>query len=1360
MKKRYALLLSLGLCLPLFAQQNLTVHFQSGDETLPENFADALKNPSVAPSEVVNGYYVRYIRCAEIPAAAERAALEAEGVKFLGYVSFGAYLVALPQDFDLKKLEKIRVRSLVSVKNDWKMARNLREQPFGEWALHGDLLDVNLQVYPHVGIEQGAEMCRRLGMTVLLEGNQNGFLQVRFLKDKLDEIAALSWLQSLELVPPPSEPDDTRGRALHRSNGLDSDHALGKKFNGDSVSILVRDDGPVGAHIDYQGRLTNLTGFGDNGTHGDGVSGIFTGAANLDPDKKGMAAGATLYVVRYTPEFQDQTLPLHLQKNVTITNSSYSNGCNAGYTLASQTVDKQIFENPTLMHVFSAGNSNNITTCLSYGAGNQWGNITGGHKMGKNAIATANLNADASLVGSSSRGPAHDGRLKPDIAANGNQQFTTDHNNTYMEFSGTSAAAPGIAGCLAQLTHAFKSLNNGQQPPSALLKVAILNTANDLGNPGPDFKFGWGHVNTARALQLLEENRWLENEVEQAVPSEYSIQIPQGVKQARIMVYWPEQPASVAASKALLNDLDLSVTSVADGSTSLPWKLDPTPDPVILDLPATRGRDSLNNVEQVALENPAPGLYTVRVYGTEVPFGPQPYFLAWEFLTDEAKITYPAGGEGFVPGEFERIHWDAYGNDGTFSLRYSTDNGFIWNQIADLPGDKRMYDWQVPNLVSSRVRLQIQRGLQTHTTEFPLSIAPLPTDIQVTQVCPNSMTLSWKAAADTLASDVYLLGKKYMEIMGTTPSNSFAIPLQNGGTEQWASVRAGGPNGLAGRRAVAVRWPGELKNCVQPDDLSVRVLLSPTADANIRCSPFALPVTVQLKNEGTNTVSGAVLNYQANDQPVVSQNLPNLVPNQTFSFTFQTPISITENEQINLKVWSTYAAEDAFFNDTLRHTFEAVAKPVNGYFTEGFEGLAFPPFGWTLTNPDNGVTWIKTNPTVTVTGSNGQPTNALRLSCFSYLTPDEEDYADVIPVDLSGIFNPALAFDLAHVRRNNNVEQLRVEVFPACDLTAAPVVVWEKSDPELATTTPLNTSFSPNEAGDWRKEIIDMNQFAGQKIIVRFVSTNGTGNNIFLDNIGITEYNVSQPEAAFTVTSDTVCNGDSLIFEAIPSGGSYTNYAWTFGSLSQPNAAAGPGPHKVKFVGIGNKNIRFIASNLVGADTTNKTIKVLGNPTANFSVQLSGLDASFNNSSQNAVSYFWDFGDGSTSTVANPTHSYAAPGTYPVKLESTNQCATTAKTLDVPVTTSVRDLSGQFAIRILPNPTAGDFRVEIESKDAAEEVHLSLFDAQGHLIKEEKTTVSQGINAISFENLQLPKGVYQLNVQTEQGWQGFAVVVQ
>lgn len=1360
MKKLYTLLLLLALFSPLFSQQNLTVHFQSGDEIFPENFSDTAENFAVHPAEMVSSYYVRYVQCTEIPSAAERAAVEAEGVRFLGYVSFGAYLVALPQDFDLKKLEKIRVRSIVSVKNEWKMAKNLREQPFGEWALHGDLLDVNLQVYPHVSIAQSAEMCRRLGMTILLEGNQNGFLQVRFSKNKLDEVAALPWVQSLELVPPPSEPDDTRGRALHRSNGLDSDHAFGKKFNGDGVSILVRDDGPVGEHIDFQGRVQDLTGFGDNGNHGDGVSGIFTGAGNLDPTKKGMAAGATLYVVRYTPEFQDQTLPLHLQKNVTITNSSYSNGCNAGYTLAAQTVDKQIFENPTLMHVFSSGNSNNISTCLSYGAGSQWGNITGGHKMAKNAIATANLNADASLVGSSSRGPAYDGRLKPDISANGNQQYSTDHNNTYMEFSGTSAAAPGIAGCLAQLTHAFKSLNNGQQPPSALLKAAILNTANDLGNAGPDFKYGWGHVNTTRALQLLEENRWLQDIAYQSLPLEYSIQIPSGIKQARFMLYWAELPASVAAAKALVNDLDLTVTSVADGSISLPWKLDPTPDPAILDLPAGHGRDSLNNVEQVTLDNPAPGFYTVRVLGTEIPLGAQPYFLVWEFLTDEAKITYPIGGEGFVPGEFERIHWDAYGNDGTFSLRYSTDNGFSWNQIADVPGNKRMYDWQIPNIVSGRVRLQIQRGVQTHTTEFPLSIAPLPTDIQVAQVCPNSMTINWKPAADTLASNVYLLGKKYMEVVGTTPGNTFTIPLQNGGTEQWVSVRASGPNGLAGRRAVAVRWPGELKNCVQPDDLGVRFLLSPNVEADIRCNPFSIPISVEVKNEGANAISGAMLNYQANNQPVVSQTLPNIPPNQTLSFTFQTPLSVTENEQINLKIWSTYAAEDAFFNDTLRSTFDVLAKPVNGYFNEDFEGDNRLPFGWNITNPDGGITWTKTMQPVT--GSNGQSTNALRISCYSYFVNGEEDHVDLIPVDLSGLSDPAIAFDVAHARRlnSNNVEKLRVEVFPACNLTAPPVVVWEKNDPELATTSPHSIPFSPNEAGDWRKEVAQLSQFAGQKIIVRFTSVNGSGNNIFLDNIGIVQYDLSPPTAAFNASADSVCNGETLVFQAIPTGGSFTNYTWNFGTSSQPTTASGLGPHTVKFSGVGDNTVRMIVLNALGTDTINKTIKILDAPTANFSAQISGLVVTFNNSSQKALTYFWDFGDNASSTLANPVHTYAAPGLYSVRLEATNQCKTVEKLLKVPITTSVNDLSNQFAIRILPNPTAGDFRVEIESKITEDEVRLSLFDAQGRLIKEMESAVNQGFNSISFENLRLPKGIYQLNVRTERGRQGFTVIVQ
>ncbi|MEO6760082.1 MAG: S8 family serine peptidase, partial [Saprospiraceae bacterium] len=479
------LLVITGLWTPLaYGQQSYTVHFNWGPEHFPENYAEIRLHPGVSAAELVDGRFVRYVQCAALPGARERQRLEALGLKFIGYVDFGAYLVSLPQNFDFANLEQMQVRSIIPVPGAWKLARSLREKPYGDWAVHGEEIDLNLQLYPPISIARGAELCRQYGLTVLQEGRENGFLQVRLPEANLAAVAALPFVQYLELKSAPGQPEDTKGRTLHRANLLDSDHAMGKHYNGAGVNVLVRDDGQLGPHIDFQGRLFNhAIGSPESGTHGDGVGGIICGAGNLDPTKKGMAAGANLFTVDYTAEFQDETLPLHVDENVTITNTSYSNGCNVGYTIAAQTIDEQLFSHPTLMHVFSAGNNNGQSDC-GYGAGNQWGNITGGHKMGKNAIATANLAADGTLDPTSSRGPAHDGRLKPDISANGTDQNSCSPNNTYQVFGGTSGAAPGIAGCLAQLTQAYTEMHGGIQPEAALLKATILNTATDIGNVG------------------------------------------------------------------------------------------------------------------------------------------------------------------------------------------------------------------------------------------------------------------------------------------------------------------------------------------------------------------------------------------------------------------------------------------------------------------------------------------------------------------------------------------------------------------------------------------------------------------------------------------------------------------------------------------------------------------------------------------------------------------------------------------------------------------------------------------------------------------------------------------------------------
>ena len=1359
MKKIYPLLLVATwlLSFSAFGQQSYAVQFAWGSEYFPANYAEVRQHPTVTANEVVNGRFVRYLQCTQLPTAKERAVLEAAGVQFITYVHFGAYLVSLPQNFDFALLEKLHVRSVVPVPGEWKLARSLREKPYGAWAVHGDKIDVNLQLYPHISIARGAELCRQYGLTVLLEGRENGFLQVQLPETNLAAVATLPFVQYLELKSAPGQPEDTRGRTLHRSNLLDSDHSLGKHYNGAGVNVLVRDDGQLGPHIDFQGRLHNLAlGSPESGTHGDGVGGIICGAGNLDPTKKGMAAGADLFTIDYTAEFQDQTLPLHLDENVTITNTSYSNGCNTGYTLASQTIDQQLFEHPTLMHVFSAGNNNGVEDC-GYGAGTEWGNITGGHKMGKNAIATANLVADGTLDPSSSRGPAHDGRLKPDISANGTDQNSTSPNNEYQVFGGTSGAAPGIVGCLAQLTQAYKEMHGGIYPSAALLKATILNTANDLGNVGPDFKFGWGHINAYRALHLLEQNRWQEGTADQGNSFTHTIQIPANVKLAKIMVYWAEPPAAENASKALLNDLDLTVTNAA-GIISQPWKLDPTPNPAILDLPAGKGRDSLNNVEQVALDNPAAGTYTVKIAGTEVPFGPQAYVIVWEFLTDDVTLTYPAGGEGFVPGETERLHWDAYGNAGNFTLRYSTNNGASWLPITTVTDPtQRLYDWTVPSIVSGQVRVQIARGNQSDTTDFPLTIARIPQNVEIQKVCPDSITVSWtKLDNDTLSYGVYLLGQKYMELRGVSTTNSYSFPIQSAGDAQWVAVRTSDNNGLAGRRSEAIFWPGELKNCPQSNDLGVRELIAPTGETIIACGPSSQNITVRLVNEGMEPVIGATLYYQLNNNLPVSEAVDTILPGATLFFTFQTPAEITTSGPTNLRVWANYPADQVFFNDTLSIPFQATIGSTTGYFVEDFDEPTFPPANWTLGNPDHSTTWTHT--VDDVTGSDGQPTRAVFLNCYGYQDRGQEDYLYLPPVDLSSIANPAIIFDLAHPSYSANyADALSVQVFQNCDLNSEPITIWHKADPELATLDPLTSSFFPTNAEEWRTEVVSLEQFAGQSVVIRLTSTNDYGNNIFLDNVGVVEYNLTLPNANFIASADSICRADTVLLAAIDT--TNASYQWAFGTSAIPASATGPGPHLVKYLTPGLKTVRLIVQNNFGKDTTTQTLTVLSLPVANFTAASADLTVTFSNTSLNAVSYLWNFGDGATSTDPNPVHTYAAPGAYTVTLSATNLCTTLTKTLSFTFTSGVQDLSDQIGVRLLPNPTAGDFQVEVQSHVAAD-LRLRLLDAQGRLVKTTDMAIKPGLTTVPFVQLQLAKGVYQLTIQSDAGLRTLPVVVQ
>lgn len=753
-----------------------------------------------------------------IPTDKIKSKIEQYGIQFLEYIPKNTYVVSIPRNTNTTQLAKYGVSAISIIKGVHKIDPKIQNNTFPDWALKNGKLSVKVLLYKNADISGVQEFFRLsnykidavniFGMSITLTINPYD----------LDYLASTNEVWYIEPIDPPSEKENKTGRTLHRSNTINTTYASGRHYDGEGISIMMQDDGIIGPHIDYKGRIdqSNCGGCSTSlsDTHGDHVAGTIMGSGNLDPIAAGMANAAYLYVYSSSNNNYSNAFPaLYVNDNVMITSKSYSNGCNAGYTSLSNELDLQINNLPSLVHVFSAGNSG--SSDCSYGAGSGWGNVTGGHKQGKNVIAVANLTSTGGLASSSSRGPAADGRIKPDIGAKGTSVNSTVPSNNYDSFTGTSMACPGIAGILGQLYQGYKEINSGINPSSALMKGVLLNSADDLGNPGPDFKHGWGEVNAYQAIKILEDGSYLNDSIAQGFNNQHNIIIPSGVSKIKVMVYWHDKEASVNSSPALVNDINISILTPA-GVIYEPWVLDPTPNSNALNTDAVRGVDNLNNMEQVTLDNPVAGNYILSVDGFSIPFGPQEYWVIYQYVTDDVELTYPIGGEGLVPGETEFIRWDASKGNTPFTLEYTTD-GLAWNTIINSAGvNSRYYNWIVPNSVTNQAKIRVSRNGFSDESDANFTIIGVPQNLTVNWICPDSIFVLWNVVNGATNYEVSMLGNVYMDSMTTTSATMALILNPNPViTDSWFSVCAK-VNGDKGRRSLAFNTQPINNSCVAP----------------------------------------------------------------------------------------------------------------------------------------------------------------------------------------------------------------------------------------------------------------------------------------------------------------------------------------------------------------------------------------------------------------------------------------------------------------------------------------------------------------------------------------------------------------
>lgn len=298
----------------------------------------------------------------------------------------------------------------------------------------------------------------------------------------------------------------------------------------------------------------------------------------------------------------------------------------------------------------------------------------------------------ANMAGFSSWGPTDDGRIKPDLVANGVALYSTytSGDAAYTTLSGTSMATPNAAGTALQLLSYHQSLFPGQYLRASTLKALLIHTADDLGTPGPDYANGWGLVNARAAADLLKDAqtnsafRLAEAQVSTSVTTQVHAFAWDGTSPIRATLCWTD-PAGTATSThdlrttRLVNNLNLRIVGPS-GSVHWPYVM-----PFVgnwttntLASAAVTGTNTTDNVEQVHVASPpAAGLYQAIVsFSGTLTGSPQPYSLLVSGSAPmppvpqsispdtgaSGTIAFTVGGERFVAGAAVAFVRDGHGD--------------------------------------------------------------------------------------------------------------------------------------------------------------------------------------------------------------------------------------------------------------------------------------------------------------------------------------------------------------------------------------------------------------------------------------------------------------------------------------------------------------------------------------------------------------------------------------------------------------------------------------------------------------------------------------------------------------------------
>ena len=589
-------------------------------------------------------------------------------------------------------------------------------------------------------------------------------------------------------------------------------------LNGAGFNIGIWDGGSVlSTHQEFGSRVTILDGASSH-YHATHVGGTI-GASGVDSDALGMAPSVNIFSYEWSNDSSEmtgeaasgpgQSTKIYISNHSYGTVTGWDEGDYSGtygphfwgdypseredagfgqYNYRAEEWDDLVYSNQYFLPFKSAGNDRNDNAPSNgttfYYLNGSWqsatydsstGPYSDGYDGGYDTIPTYGVAKNIMTVGAvddavsgsnrqpsngtmasfSGWGPTDDGRIKPDIVANGVSLYSTgdSSNSDYIYLSGTSMSSPNAAGSAQLLVEYYSDQFSGQAMRASTLKALILHTADDLGNLGPDYSNGWGLMNVKAAADLIGEhqdfpsaNKMTEGLLSGSNPSDSITFKWDGSSPIRATLCWTD-PSHTSVSgldnttSMLVNDLDLRILGPGGSPTYSPYILNPSSP----SSNATTGDNTRDNVEQVYIASPGTsGVYTVQIsHKSSLVSGQQRYSLILTGQAIDDLLVLPSeefSSRGVPGGPFSPLS-KVYtlSNEGSSAVNWTVSKTQDWITLSSSGG-------QIPVGGSTQVTVSINESeanlLTASSTPYTDTITFTNTDSTVSQNRSTILTVA------------------------------------------------------------------------------------------------------------------------------------------------------------------------------------------------------------------------------------------------------------------------------------------------------------------------------------------------------------------------------------------------------------------------------------------------------------------------------------------------------------------------------------------------------------------------------------------------------------------------------------------